>query len=77
MLAGSASTSTSVRISASMPSIVLLGLWKAIGTIARDRHPQVRREEVDMKRLAANRILLHLANEHRLVAVLPAENEES
>ena len=35
MLAGNASTSTSVRISASMPSIVLLGLWKAIGTIAR------------------------------------------
>ena len=29
-----------------------------------------------MNRLAAHRILLHLADEHRLVAVLPAEHEE-
>src|SRR5215212_9505885 len=39
-------------------------------------HAQVRGEEVDMNRLAAHRILLHLANEHRLVTVLPAEHEE-
>jgi hypothetical protein len=41
-----------------------------------DRHPQVRREEVNMKRLAANRVLLHLTDEHGLVSVLPAKDEE-
>ena len=39
-------------------------------------HQQVRREEVDMKRLAANRIVLHLTNEDRFVTVLPAQHEE-
>ena len=29
-----------------------------------------------MKRLAANRVLLHLTDEHGLVAVLPAKHEE-
>jgi hypothetical protein len=41
-----------------------------------DWHPQVRGKKVDMQRLAANWILLHLADENGFIAVLPTEHEE-